>query len=113
MKYSVQMGSDAMMLKPRFMTIGFSIENVIVVEDIQVYRQHGYLISLPLFNKRKESRIRREGFKRLPDWKFRRDVGRLAVTEIIHVSACLGRIQTHISGVEILVSFVGINRMLK
>lgn len=36
-----------------------------------------------------------ESFRHLPDWKIRTNVGCLAVTEIILVCACLGRIQTH------------------
>jgi hypothetical protein len=54
MKYAVQMGSSAMIYIPSLIKIGSDIQRLIG----GIHRQHGDLISLPLFFQNKEGRLK-------------------------------------------------------
>jgi hypothetical protein len=57
MKYSVQMGSGALIHTPNFIKIDSAVQKLIEGES-QTHRQHGDLISLLLFFHNKESRLK-------------------------------------------------------
>jgi hypothetical protein len=57
MKYTVEMGSGAMIYVPSFIKIGSGIRKLIGV-DMETHRQQGDLISLLLFFQNKEIRLK-------------------------------------------------------
>jgi hypothetical protein len=57
MKYTVEMGSGAMIYMPSFIKIGSAIQKLIGGGNIQTQRQHGDHISLILFFISKDSRL--------------------------------------------------------
>jgi hypothetical protein len=54
MKYAIEMGSGAMIYKPSFINIGSGIQKLIR----STHRQHGDCISLHLFFKNKEYKLK-------------------------------------------------------
>jgi hypothetical protein len=57
MKYAVEMGSGAMIYISSFIKIGSGIQKL-MGDDTQKHRQQGDLISLHLFFRNKESRLK-------------------------------------------------------
>jgi hypothetical protein len=58
MKYTIEMGSGALIYIPSFIKIGSGIQKVVGGEGCIDHRQHGDLISLPLLFQNKERRLK-------------------------------------------------------